>query len=67
MAGRDRVPARGIADDRGHMFPGGADDGAVDPDRGIEVEGRDLSHDSRAIAMVRSRHIDTGIEPDLLS
>ncbi|EFN61795.1 Splicing factor, arginine/serine-rich 18 [Camponotus floridanus] len=43
------------------------DDGAVDPDRGIEIESRDLNHDSRAIAMVRSRHIDTGIEPDLLS
>lgn len=49
------------------MFPGEVDGGAADPDRGIEVENHDPSHDSRAIAMVRSRHIDTGIEPDLLS
>lgn len=49
------------------MFPGEVDDGAVDPGRGIVIESRDLNHGSRAIAMVRSRHIDTGIEPDLLS
>lgn len=57
--GRGRAAARGIADGRGPTSPGEANDGAVGPGRGTEVE----SHGpSRAIAMVRSRHIDTGIE-----
>lgn len=56
---RDRAAARGIADDQGRMFLGEVNGEAVDLDRGIEVE----SHDpSRTTAMVRSRHIDTGIE-----
>lgn len=56
---RGRAAVRGIADDRGPTFPGGANDGAAGPDHGTEAE----SHDpSRTIAMVRSRHIDTGIE-----
>lgn len=56
---RDRAAARGTADDRGPTFLGGANGGVVGPGLGTEVE----SHDpSRAIAMVRSRHIDTGIE-----
>ncbi|KYN28999.1 Splicing factor, arginine/serine-rich 18 [Trachymyrmex cornetzi] len=56
---RERAAARGITDGQGLTFPGGANGGAVDPDRETEVE----SHGpSRAIVMVRSRHIDTGIE-----
>lgn len=56
---RDHAAARGIVDDQDRMFLGEASDGTVDLDRGIEVE----SHDpSQTIAMVRSRHIDTGIE-----
>lgn len=50
------------ADGRGLMFPG-ADDG-VDRDHGIAVESRDPNRDNQAIAMVRSRHIGTRIEPD---
>jgi hypothetical protein len=54
-----RAAVREIADGQGPMFPEGANDGAAGLGREIEVE----SHDpSRAIAMVRSRHIDTGIE-----
>ncbi|KYM75379.1 Splicing factor, arginine/serine-rich 18 [Atta colombica] len=56
---RERAAARGITDDQDPMFPGEANGGAVDPDRETEVE----SHGpSRAIVMVRSHHIDTGIE-----
>lgn len=56
---RDPAAARETADDRGPTFLGGANGGAVGPGRGIEVENHDPS---RAIAMVRSRLIDTGIE-----
>jgi len=56
---RERVVAREIADDQDPTSPAGVNDGTADPGRGTEVE----SHDpSRTIAMVRSRHIDTGIE-----
>lgn len=63
-AGRDRAPVREIVDDRGRMFLGGVGE-AADPNRGIG-ENRDPDRYRRATAMVRSRHIDTGIEPDLL-
>lgn len=56
---RDPTAARETVDDRGPTFLEEANGGAVGPGRGIEVENHDLS---RAIAMVRSRHIDTGIE-----
>lgn len=65
--GRDRAVAREIGDGRDRMFLGeAAGDETASPDHGIVTESLDPSRDSRAIAMVRSRHIDTGIEPELL-
>ncbi|KYN06224.1 Splicing factor, arginine/serine-rich 18 [Cyphomyrmex costatus] len=56
---RERAVVHGIIDGQGPTFLGGVNGGVVDPDRETEVE----SHGpSRAIVMVRSRHIDTGIE-----
>jgi len=60
---KDRAVVQGIADVQGHIFLEEIGDIIVDPDRGI-VENHDPN---RVIGMVRSRHIDTGIEPDLLT
>lgn len=65
--GRDQAVAREIGDDRDRMFPGGAaGDETVSLDHVIVTESLDPSRDNRTIAMVRSRHIDTGIESELL-
>jgi len=60
---RDRAVAQGIADVQGHIFLEEVDDIIADLGRGI-AENHDLN---RVIGMVRSHHIGTGIEPDLLT
>ncbi|KAH0951265.1 hypothetical protein HN011_012012 [Eciton burchellii] len=59
---RDHAVAQEIADVQDHIFLEKVGDIIADPDRGI-AENHDLNP---VIGTVRSHHIDTGIEPDLL-